>query len=29
MTQQGHRLLSQWPVARPENWLALVNANSS
>jgi putative transposase len=29
MTQEGHRLLSQWPVARPENWLALVNANSS
>jgi len=28
MTLEGHRLLSQWPVARPENWLALVNGNS-
>jgi len=28
MTPTADRLLSEWPVPRPENWLALVNANS-
>jgi putative transposase len=28
MTHKGDRLLSEWPVARPENWLALLNDNA-
>jgi putative transposase len=29
VSPEGRGLLSTWPVARPDNWLAIVNGNSS